>query len=487
MPPSDLEAEATVLSALLLDAGALDQVSFLQSKHFYADANRRIYQAAIDLRDEGKPIDVVSVAGYLRDREKLQAVGGSPYLAQLSDATPATAHVETHAKTIIAKWEVRQLIHAATMIAAEGYGDIGNLEDWKQEVDQRIFNATRSVEREERLVIIGDATHDAIKVVQERQQAGGVLLTGVTTGLPTLDARTGGLEAGNLYVMAARPGVGKTSVATGVAIACARGTHYHKDPEAIGDGVVFISVEMPKQQLAFRVLSQVARIDSVRLMRGHVSREQWVDMAAAQKKILKMPIVVEDSSDHTPASLRAAYRMGVRKLHERFGKQLKVRLMAIDYLQLLNSHGDFNNREQEIATISRATKQIAKDEGVAVLSLAQVNRDCEKRTDKRPQLSDLRESGAVEQDADVVMFLYREDYYRPKDQPKDGKAEIIVAKLRMGGGPGTVHCEFEPTTTTFYETSRNPDIEQLGDMFDDYLPGQSGEPIPEHWQNGDRD
>jgi replicative DNA helicase len=229
----------------------------------------------------------------------------------------------------------------------------------------------------------------------------------------------------------------------------------------------------------------MTRIDSVKIQRGHLSRTEWSEVYAAYAKMQKLPIVIEDSSDHTPASIRSAFRMGQRKIWDRFGKHVKVKLCAIDYLQLLNARAMSDNREQEIAAISRSNKAMAKDEDIAVLSLAQVNRDCEKRPDKRPMLSDLRESGAIEQEADSVIFIYREDYYRPKDQEKDDKAEFIVSKLRDNGGPGIVHVMFDPKTTTFFEENKNPDFEQLGDMFDEYLPGTYGEPgaVPNtpHW------
>ena len=188
VPPSDLDAEAIVLSAILLTPEALDQVAFLEAKHFYADANARIFMAMQALRETGQPIDIVAVAGYLRDRERLQQVGGTPYLAQLADATPATANVETHARTVIAKWEVRQIIHTAQVVLAEAHTDYGPLDDWKQSVDARMFAATRSNEREERLIVLSDATKQAIEKMVERSQRKGLVLTGVTTGLPTLDA-----------------------------------------------------------------------------------------------------------------------------------------------------------------------------------------------------------------------------------------------------------------------------------------------------------
>lgn len=469
VPPSDLDAESAVLSAILLESTALDQVSFLEGKHFYADANRYIYQAVLEVREQGRPVDIVTVAGYLRDRDYLQRAGGSPYLAQLSDATPAVANVADHAKTIVSKWELRQIISAAQAIVAEGFGDVGDPEEWKQSIDQRIFTVTRTVGREENITIIGDVTREAIQIVQDRQNSRGPVMLGPSTGLPTLDARIGGLEATRVYVIAARPGQGKTACATGMALACAH-PHDLKDPDSIGDGVVFISVEMPRKQIAMRVLSQVARVDSNKLTRGKPNGEEWRRIMEAQQKIARMPIAIEDSSNHTPASIRAAMRQGRRKLEERFGKRVRVRVGAVDYLQLLSSTGG-DNREGEISAISRAMKAIAKDEGLAMIALAQVNRECEKRKPPIPMLSDLRESGAIEQDADVVMFLYREDYYRPKGDTMDNKAQIIVAKAR-DFPTGVVRCEFNPSTTTFYEESKNPDYEQLGDMFDTFDPDQ---------------
>ncbi len=478
------------MSAILLEASVLDEIAFLEPKHFYADANRRIYEAALELRQQGRPIDILTVKGFLSDRERLQQVGGSPYLAMLADATPAVVNVADHARRVVRKWEVRQVIHAAQVIAAEGYGDVGDVDEWKQSVDARMFSTTRSADREERLVVLADAAKEAIQVMVERSQRKGVVLTGVTTGLPTLDARLGGFEDKKLYVVAARPGMGKTAAATCMALACAKQPHPKEHPDLLGDGVVFISVEMPRRQIVFRILSQMTRIDSVKIQRGHLTRDEWALVYAAYAKMQKLPIVIEDSSDHTPSSIRAAFRMGQRKIWDRFGKAVKVKLCAIDYLQLLNARSLSDNREQEIAAISRSNKAMAKDEDIAVLALAQVNRDCEKRPDKRPMLGDLRESGAIEQEADSVIFVYREDYYRPKDQEKDDKAEFIVSKLRDNGGPGVVHVMFDPKTVTFYETSRNPDMEQLGDMFDDYLPGTYGEPgssLPEHDWHQDYD
>lgn len=464
------------------------EVSFLLPEHFYSSSNAHVFRAVRELDTAGKVVDALTVADYLRERDLLHGVGGTPYIARLIETIPAVLHLEAHARIIVREYDRRRIIAECQRIAAETYGDIGDIDDWKNQVDSRVQAVTQSFEPDKHLMLIGEATREAMKVVLERKQQKGIVLTGCTTGLPTLDARLGGLEEGKTYVVAARPGMGKTALATGIVMAIAKGKNYSaRNPEAVGDGVVFVSIEMPRQQIVFRFLSQISRIDSVKIQRGRLTDVEFQELHLAAQKLAQLPIAIEDSSNHTPASLRAAYRQGKRKLEERHGKKVKVRALAVDYLQLMGTEHTSQSRENEIAAVARSCKQLAKSEGVAVLELAQVNRDCEKRPDKRPLLGDLRESGAIEQDADVAMFIYREDVYRKDGDEKDDKAEIIVRKLRDNGGPGTVHCEFHPETTTFFETSRDPDYEQLGDMFDDYLEGSSGEPYaqepPRTWHD----
>ena len=480
VPPSDLDSEAAVLSACIMDPARVSQVSFLQPMHFYSVANGRVYDAIQDLDASGQTIDIVSVASSLRDRGVIDQVGGTPYLAQLADATPAVAHIEQHAKRVLREYDRRRIITECRRIAAETYGDIGDIEDWKQSVDARIQSITQSTDPDKHLQLVSETARAALKVVHERRQHRGVVITGLSTGLPTLDARIGGLEESKVYVFAARPGAGKTAVATGIVLSAVK-----LSPGKEQAGAVFISVEMPAQQITFRMLSLISRIDSVKIQRGRLTQDEFDQVHEAAEKLAKLPIAIEDSSDHSPASIRAAYRQGQRRLQEKFGKELRVKLVGIDYLQLLGSNSVSQNRENEIGQISRACKALAKHEKIAVLSLAQVNRDCEKRPDKRPILADLRESGAIEQDADVVTFIYREDMYRKEGEAKDDKAELVVRKLRDNGGPGTVHVEFDPATMTFFEQSRDPDIEQLGDMFDDYLPGSYNETDdpPRSWQD----
>jgi replicative DNA helicase len=450
----------------------------LQPKHFYADANRRIYQAIQELATDGKPIDIVSVAGVLRDHNKLQAVGGSPYLAQLSDATPAVSNILTHAQTIVDKWSVRQITSACQTIAIEGYGDIGEVANWKQSVDQRVYAVTRQHELDDQFSVLGKAAADEVKQIQERRKNKGIVISGITTGLPTLDARIGGLKRGNKYAIGARPSAGKTGLLLNMLIAAARAGH----------GVVCLSLEMPRDQLALRALAQEANIDGHKLGMGRVTDSQWKDLVGACVELEKLPIIICDASMQTISTLRSAVRDGKRRLREKFGEQLELGVVGIDYMQLMRvAPGVLINGDGELTAISQATMQLAKDENCVVLECAQLNREVEKEKDKRPSSHHFRGSGSLEQDAFGIFMIYREDMYRKEGEDKDNRAEILVRKVRNGGAVGTVHVKFKPQTATFYETSQNPDYGQLGDIFDDYLPGQSGEPMPgaPHWSGSD--
>jgi replicative DNA helicase len=474
VPASDLDAEAAVLSACLLDQSAYDKVQvLLQARHFYADANRRVYMAMQDLATKGSPIDVVSVAGVLRDHEKLQAVGGTPYLAQLSDATPAVANVLTHAQTIIDKWSIRQITFACQTIAIEGFGDIGEVANWKQSVDQRIYAVTRQHELDDQFSVLGQAAADEVRQVGERRKNKGIVVSGITTGLPTLDARIGGMKRGNKYVIGARPSAGKTGMLLNMLLAAARAGH----------GVVCVSLEMPRDQLALRALAQEANIDGHKLGMGRINDAQWKDLVGASVELEKLPIIIVDASMQTISTLRSSVRDARRRLKEKFGDHIEIGVVGIDYLQLMRVAPDvLINGDGELTAISQATMQLAKDEHCVVIECAQLNRDVEKEKDKRPYSHHFRGSGSIEQDAFGIFMIYREDMYRKEGEDKDNRAEILVRKIRNGGATGTVHCKFKPATATFYETSQNPDYEQLGDMFDDYLPGQSGEPVDD-WHN----
>lgn len=454
VPPADLDAEAAVLSSILLSSDAFDTVQeILEPEHFYADSNRRVYESIIELAQKSRAIDTVSVAGHLRDRGRLDQIGGTPYLAQLVDATPAVAHVENHARTIREKWRLRSLIATCQRFAAEGYGDCGEVQEFVDEAEQSIFELAR-VRSESQVVPVKDAIQQAFTILQAAQQRGGSV-TGFSCGFTELDRRTSGFHPGDLYIVAGRPGMGKTSfvlnVAANVAATklVASGERGAGHIEKSGDGVAFFSLEMPREQLAARLLSSEARVNMASLRSGQVTSDDWNKLTEAAARLSRVPIWLDDTPAISLLDLRAKLRRLQAELRRHPDGPKEIGLVAIDYLQLMSGRKGVNSREQEISEISRGLKQLAKEMRVPVMALSQLNRSVETRgtKDKRPQLSDLRESGAIEQDADAIFFIYRDEYYF-EDSPDKGQAEIIVAKQR-NGPTGTVKVKFTQQFTRF--------------------------------------
>ncbi len=454
VPPSDTDAEAAVLSSILLSGEAFDQVQeILTVDHFYVEANRRVYEAVLELASKNRSIDIVSVAGYLRDRGRLDQVGGTPYLAHLVDATPAVAHVEEHARTIREKWRLRSLIATCQRFAAEGYGDCGEVQDFVDSAEQAIFELART-KSESDIVPVKDAIRQAFDVLTTARQSGGGV-TGFSSGFIELDRRTSGLHKGDLYIVAGRPGMGKTSFVLNVAANVAAPKLVPSDVpgapaiEKSGDGVAFFSLEMPREQLASRLLSSEARVNMANLRSGQVSPEDWNKLTEAAARMGRLPLWLDDTPAISILDLRAKLRRLQAELRRHPDGPKDLGLVAIDYLQLMSGRKGVTSREQEISEISRGLKQLAKEMGVPVMALSQLNRSVETRTtkDKRPQLSDLRESGAIEQDADAIMFIYRDEYYF-EDSPHKGQAEVIVAKQR-NGPTGTVRVKFTHQYTRF--------------------------------------
>ncbi len=456
VPPADLDAEAAVLSAALLSAEAFDSIQeFLSAEHFYAEANRRVYEGIVELNAAGRPVDIVSVAGWLRDRGRLDQVGGTPYLAQLVDATPAVAHVEEHARAIREKWRLRSLIATCQRFAAEGYGDCGEVQSFVDSAEQAIFELAR-VPASSSVVPVRDAIHDAFRILSEARQRGGGI-TGFETGFSELDRRTSGLHKGDLYIVAGRPGMGKTSFVLNLAanVAAPRKVVQGDDPygrdvvEVPGHGVAFFSLEMPREQLAARMLASEARVDMSSIRSGQVQAEDWNKLTEAAARMGRLPLWLDDTPAISILDLRAKIRRLQAELRNNPNGPKDLGLVAIDYLQLMSGRKGVTSREQEISEISRGLKQLAKEMGVPVIALSQLNRSVETRNtkDKRPQLSDLRESGAIEQDADAIMFIYRDEYYF-QESPDKGIAEVIVAKQR-NGPTGTCKVKFTSQYTRF--------------------------------------
>jgi replicative DNA helicase len=405
VPPSDLDAEGAVLSACLLERDAVDKCAeLLKPEHFYSEANRRIYEAILALAASGKPVDLVTVAGALRDAGRLAQVGGSPYLAMVQDSTPSVANVETHAATVRAKARLREMAATCSRLAAEAYGDVGSVQDFIDGAEADVYAVARTPETTN-VVAIRPLVEDALRVVREAA-ARGERLTGVATGFDDLDHLTAGLHDGETTIVAARPGMGKTGLALNIAVNVAGA-----ERKSRRQGVVVFSLEMPREQLAHRLLCTEAGVNLTAFRLGHLGPRDWEQLAAAKERLAALPIWIDD----TPAATVGALRARVRRLQAEYdGPGQRIGLVVVDYLQLMRAAATQNrgrNREQEISEISQGLKALAKELRVPVVALSQLNRSCEIRGgDKRPQLSDLRESGAIEQDADNIVFIYREDY-----------------------------------------------------------------------------
>jgi replicative DNA helicase len=465
VPPHDLDAEGAVLSSVLLSIEAFDAVQeILKAEHFYSDANRRIYEAVVDLQASGRPVDLVAVAGWLRDRSRLQQVGGTAYLVQLTDATPAVVDVEAHAKSVREKWRLRQLIVTCQSFAAEGYGECGDVQSFVDRAEQAVFDLAR-VPEGSTVVPVRDAIHRAFEILSEASRRGGGI-TGIASGFTDLDRKCAGLHAGDVYIVAGRPGMGKTAFVLNMAANVARPVRssppdeqepYAPAVEEPGHGVAFFSLEMPREQLAARLLASEARVDLSRIRSGDIHADDWSKLTDAAARLGRFPIWIDD----TPALKLLDLRAKIRRLKariERGDEDVRAQglgLVVIDYLQLMQGRRDAASREQEISELSRGLKQLAKEMSVPVLALSQLNRSVETRTtkDKRPQLSDLRESGAIEQDADAIMFIYRDEYYF-SDSSDKGVAEIIVAKQR-NGPTGIVKVRFTSEYTRFDNLARD--------------------------------
>jgi replicative DNA helicase len=461
VPPHDLQAEAAVLAACLLDGEALDRVlELLEPEHFYSDAHRLVFDACRALSMNGTPIDVVSVASWLRSRELIQRAGGAKYLGELVDATPAVANVGAHAKVVKEKWRVRRVISVCQKYAAEGYGDVGVAQEFIDAAEQEIYDIARTPETStvHPLKDVLTVTFQQLSAAAER----GDHITGVPTRFVDMDKKTAGLHRGDLMIVAARPGMGKTSFVLNVAVNVASPQlvavpgpgedGYGAQPsEKPGYGVAVFSLEMPKEQVAQRMVCAEARVDVSKMRQGFLNHEDWASLTSAAAMLANLPVWIDDSPGLGLLELRAK----VRRLQAEFSRMRGpgapgLGLVVIDYLQLMQGRKGAASREQEISEISRGLKQLAKELMVPVIALSQLNRGVETRAakDKRPMLSDLRESGAIEQDADTIIFIYRDEYYNRESTNDRGVAELIIAKQR-NGPTGTCRVRFISSCTRF--------------------------------------
>lgn len=442
VPPNDLDAEAAVISAVFMDRSSLDEVAdFLHVEHFYSDANARIYEAQLDLHAAGKPIDTVTVKGWLQDRGQLQRVGGVPYLVQIVDAVPAVAHVQDYAQSVVTKWRIRQMILEAQRTSAEGYGTIEDAQSWIDEREQAMFAiaSQRQGNQPERVATVIERQFQAVMVAAER----GTSMVGVyKTGLQCLDEVLVGALPGDLVIVAARPGKGKSSLLGQWALNVSRPVEDSETGQrATPTAAAVFTLEMPREQYAQRILAGEADVDSKKLITTpeRIGKDEWARLTKAASEIKHHALWIDDDSAPNLTAIRAkARRLAVQA--EQIGSKLAV--VGVDYLQLMGNDTHNPSREQQISANSRGLKRLAKDMGVVVLCLSQMNRSIETRgKSAEPQLSDLRESGAIEQDADIVVFLHQAD-------PKVPVFDIIVAKNRNFGG-GRCKAVFQKTRTRF--------------------------------------
>lgn len=440
VPPHSLDAERAVLGGILLENNALNSATqILGPDDFYSRANGLIFDAMSGLFRKGQPVDLVTLRAWLSDHGNLQKAGGDEHLLTLTDTIPTVENIEHHANIVREKSLVRRLITRCHEIAARGYGEYGDVGEYIDESEKQIFDVAKETASSpyEHIKDVVIRTFEQVTEAAERKER----ITGLPTGFKKLDKMTAGLKGGELIIVAGRPGMGKTALAMNVALhACAQ----RQTP------VVCFNLEMAKEELARRLLCSEARVDGGRMRTGMLSRDDWTRLTSAAGTLTNIPLFIDD----TPAITIMELRGKCRRLMSEHG----LGLVVVDYLQLMRAGTKVESREKEVSEISRSLKALAKELRVPVMALSQLNRGVEQRSgkDKRPQLSDLRESGAIEQDADVILFVYREEFYNRDDPELRGLAEIIIGKQRAGP-VGIVKCRF------FHEYTR---FENLAD--DDY-------------------
>jgi replicative DNA helicase len=409
--PHSIDAERTVLGAVLVDNQAFySAAETLSSDHFYRDAHRRIFEAYSSLSEKSEPIDLVTVKNELSRTNNLDAVGGVAYLAGLVEGVPRLENVDAWARLIKESYTRRMLMRAAQKINEDAASCPDSAEVVLDRAEHEIFQIADGSVRAG-LAPLSDFLKNTFEQIERQSVAQGAV-TGLDTGFVDLNRLTGGFQPGELIILAARPAMGKTSFALNMA--------RHVAEQA---PVAIFSLEMSKEQLTKRLIFSEARVDSSRVHRGQLTEMDWSMLTSAWASLNKLPIMIDDSAMITPLEIRAK----CRRMKAAHG----LGLVVLDYLQLMTGGGKAENRQQEVSAISRGMKILAKELDVPVLALSQLSRKPEERTDKRPQLSDLRESGSIEQDADVVMFLYRESVYN-KTEENRGTAELIISKQRNG-------------------------------------------------------
>lgn len=411
LPPQDLQAEKSVLASMLMTESAIDEVAdLLIADHFYFDVNAKIYSAIVRLRDAGKKVDIVTVAAELEQRNELADIGGPPYLIECMDAVPHSAHAKYYAEIVRDRSIQRSLIDVGTGMIRDCHESSADTADILTKAERGLFDILEKQESGKSR-LIEEIMMATLQKINDRIGKGAI--SGLSTGFRDLDRQTNGFHAAELVILAARPSMGKTALVCNIA-------EYVADA---GDTTTLIfSLEMSAEELAERFACIRAKLDGHRVRKGLLEKDEQFALVEASQEIARLPLHIDDAPGRTVGQISAICR--------RLKRRNKLGLVIIDYLQLIETEDKRANREQQIAQITRRLKGIAKENKIPVIALSQLNRNLDNREDKRPRLSDLRESGAIEQDADIVLFLHRPDAYNKDDQP--GLAEVIVAKHRSG-------------------------------------------------------
>ncbi len=432
VPPHSIDAEQSVLGGLMLAPDAWDRVADrLTEDDFYRHDHRLIFRAIRELTERSQPFDAVTLGEVFDSQGTSDQVGGSAYLIELAGNTPSAANITAYADIVREKSVLRQLIEIGTRITSDGFVPDGrNSQEILEAAEQAVFRIAESGMRGRKgFLSMRDAVKQAFRILQERYENRGAV-TGAPTGFIDFDNMTAGLQPSDLIILAARPAMGKTSLALNVAEHVAIKTK---------KAVAVFSMEMSADQLAFRLISSLGRVNQQRLRTGQLEDDDWARVSSAMSLLAEAKLFIDDTPALSPTELRARVR--------RLAREHEMGMIVIDYLQLMQVPGNNENRATEISEISRSLKALAKEINVPVIALSQLNRSLESRNDKRPVMADLRESGAIEQDADMILFIYRDEYYNP-ESPDKGLAEVIIGKHRHGP-TGMVKLVFNGQFTRF--------------------------------------
>lgn len=445
VPPHSAEAEKSVLGAAMLSKDALfDVMEVVKPADFYDENHKEIFQAMIDLNRKNAPVDALTVAEELKKRNSLEMVGGRAYIASLSSMTPTTSNAMEYGRIVAEKASVRRLIETADDIVTKGYDGTMDANQMLDYAESGIFEISQARQKGQ-YSHIRDVLVENLAIIDRAEQMDGGL-TGITTGFSKLDEMTSGMQKSDLIILAARPAMGKTAFALSLA----------RNAAVKGKASVMIfSLEMAKEQLTQRLLSMESKVDLQTLKTGRLERRDWDDLNVALDILSNSNIHIDDTAGISIMEMKSKCR--------RLKAEAGLDLVIIDYLQLMNPEGKADSRTQEISVISRNLKLLARELNCPVLVLSQLSRAPEQRTDHRPMLSDLRESGSIEQDADIVIFLYRDEYYNKEDTEKPGECEVIVAKHRSGP-TGSVDVAWIERYTQFKDKASG-NIPDAGGMF----------------------